>query len=129
MSGTESERHLAVSIPAAISKAVVQLLSEYTGRGPTEVRTYINEDLIIVVLHDTLTGAERAIVRDGGVDLVLSARQAFQRAMEPDLIGTVERLSGRTTMACLSHNHLDPDIVVESFVLAPRTNGATVDKP
>ena len=27
MSGTESERHLAVSIPAAISKAVVQLLS------------------------------------------------------------------------------------------------------
>ena len=129
MPGTESDHLNAGSVSSAISMAVADLLGQYTGRGPTEARTYINEDLIIVVLHDTLTGAERAIVRDGGVDLVLSARQAFQRAMEPDLIGTVERLSGRTTMACLSHNHLDPDIVVESFVLAPRTNGATVDKP
>jgi uncharacterized protein YbcI len=129
MSGTESERHMAGSISAAISKAMVQLLSEYTGRGPTEARTYINEDLIVVVLHDTLTSDERAIVRDGGVDLVLSARQALQKAMKPDLIATVERLSGRSTMECLTHNHLDPDIVVESFVLAPRTNGATVDNP
>jgi uncharacterized protein YbcI len=129
MSGTESERHMAGSTSAAISKAVEQLLSEYTGRGPTEARTYINEDLIVVVLRDTLTSDERAIVRDGGVDLVLSARQAFQRAMKPDLVATVERLSGRSTMTCLSHNHLDPDIVVESFILAPRTNGATVDKP
>ena len=129
MSGTESDRHKAASISSAISKAAVALLSEYTGRGPTEARTYIKEDLIIVVLYDTLTSEERAIVRDGGADLVLSARQAFQRAMEPDLSGTVERLSGRTTMACLSHNHLDPDIVVESFVLAPRTNGAAVGRP
>ena len=71
----------------------------------------------------------RAIVRGAAADLVLSARQAFQKAMRPELIATVERFSGRSTSACMSHNHLDPDIVVESFVLAPRTNRATVDKP
>ena len=129
MSGTESDRHKAASISSAISKAAVALLSEYTGRGPTEARTYIKEDLIIVVLYDTLTSEERAIVRDGGADLVLSARQAFQKAMRPELIATVERFSGRSTSACMSHNHLDPDIVVESFVLAPRTNGAAVGRP
>ena len=129
MPGTDSDRPKAASISSAISKAAVALLSEYTGRGPTEARTYIKEDLIIVVLYDTLTSEERAIVRSGGGDLVLSARQAFQKAMRPELIATVERFSGRSTSACMSHNHLDPDIVVESFVLAPRTNGAAVGRP
>ena len=129
MPGTDSDRPKAASISSAISKAAVALLSEYTGRGPTEARTYIKEDLIIVVLYDTLTSEERATVRSGGGDLVLSARQAFQKAMRPELIATVERFSGRSTSACMSHNHLDPDIVVESFVLAPRTNGADVGRP
>ena len=129
MPGTDSDRPKAASISSAISKAAVALLSEYTGRGPTEARTYIKEDLIIVVLYDTLTSEERATVRSGGGDLVLSARQAFQKAMRPELIATVERFSGRSTSACMSHNHLDPDIVVESFILAPRTNGAPVDRP
>jgi uncharacterized protein YbcI len=126
MSGTNGERHMVGSTSSAISEAVVGLLREYTGRGPTRARTYMDEDLIIVVLHDRLTAKERSIVRDGGVDLVLSAREAFQKAMKPELITTVERLSGRSTVACLSHNHIDPDIVVESFVLAPQTNGALV---
>jgi len=43
------------SISAAISSAVVQLMREYTGRGPTKARTYVDEDLITVVLQDTLT--------------------------------------------------------------------------
>lgn len=126
MSGTSSERHMVGSTSSAISEAVVGLLHEYTGRGPTRARTYIDEDLIIVVLDDRLTAKERAIVRDGGVDLVLSAREAFQKAMKPELITAVERLSGRSAVASLSHNHIDPDIVVESFVLAPQTNGAAV---
>ena len=125
MSGTESDRHKAASIPSAISKAVEALLSEYAGRRPAKARTYIAEDLIIVVLYDTLTSQERALVRDGGADLVLSARQAFQQAMRPELIATVERFSGRSTSTCMTHNHVDPDIVVESFVLTPRTNGAS----
>ncbi len=128
MASTESDHATAASISSAISKAAVALLNEYTGRGPTKARTYINEDFIIVVLYDTLTSEERAIVRDGSADLVLSARQAFQKAMRPELIATVERFSGRSTSACMSHNHLDPDIVVESFVLAPRTNGAPADR-
>ena len=129
MPGTDSDRPKAASISSAISKAAVALLSEYTGRGPTKAHTYINEDLIIVVLYDALTAGEREIVRDGGVDLVLATRQAFQKAMKPELIAIVERFSGRSTSTCMSHNHFDPDIVVESFFLAPRGNGAPVEKP
>ena len=58
MSATENDRPTAASISSAISRAVVALLGEYTGRGPTKARTYINEDLIVVVLYDTLTTEE-----------------------------------------------------------------------
>lgn len=108
------------SIASAISGAVVQLMREYTGRGPTRARTYVNDDLISVVLQDTLTMGERSLVRDGEVELVLASRKAFQRTMSREMIAAVERHSGRSVLAFLSDNHVDPDVAVESFVLAPR---------
>jgi uncharacterized protein YbcI len=116
------------SISAAISSAVVQLMREYTGRGPTKARTYIDEDLITVVLQDTLTMGERSLVRDGEADLVLTSRKAFQRTMSTQLIAAIERHSGRSVYAFLSDNHIDPDIAVETFVLAPIAGGEGDDE-
>jgi uncharacterized protein YbcI len=115
------------SMASAISGAVVQLMREYTGRGPTRARTYINEDLISVVLQDTLTMGERSLVRDGEVDLVLVSRKAFQRTMSQKLIAAVEELSGRQVLAFLSDNHIEPDVAVESFVLVPRSDNGGVE--
>jgi uncharacterized protein YbcI len=124
------EHPTAGSMSAAISNAVVRLLSEYTGRGPTKARTYIDDDLITVVLQDSLTKGERSLLRDGEVALVLANRKAFQNSMAAELIGTVEALSGRSTIAFLSANHVDPDIAVESFVLAPQVaHVAGLDQP
>jgi uncharacterized protein YbcI len=100
---------------------VVQLMREYTGRGPTRARTYISGDLISVVLQDTLTMGERSLVRDGEADLVLASRKAFQRTMSRQLIAAIEEHSGRSVLAFLSANHIDPDIAIESFVLMPRS--------
>jgi uncharacterized protein YbcI len=112
------------SVTAAISNATVKLLHEYTGRGPTRARTYINENLITVVLEDTLTMGERSLVRDGEIDLVMATRKAFQRTMGPELVAAVERASGRKVFAFLSDNRADPDVAVESFVLVPRAERA-----
>jgi uncharacterized protein YbcI len=107
-------------VAAAISSAVVKLLREYTGRGPTKARTYIYEDLITTVLRDTLTMGERSLLREGEVELVLGTRKAYQRTMGPQLVAAVEELSGRKVMAFLSDNHVEPDIAVESFVMMPK---------
>jgi uncharacterized protein YbcI len=107
-------------VSAAISNAVVRVLSEYTGRGPTKARTVIADELISVVLQDTLTRGERSLVNNGDVELVLSTRKAYQRSMAPALVASVEELSGRRVIAFLSDNHVDPDYAVESFVLAPQ---------
>lgn len=109
------------SIASAISGAVVQLMREYTGRGPTKARTYLNDDLITVVLQDTLTMGERSLVRDGERELVITTRKAFQRTMSTQMVAAVERLSGRKVFAFLSDNHIDPDVAVESFVLVPES--------
>ena len=107
------------SIHAAISNMVVRLVSEYTGRGPTKARTHITRDLISVVLSDTLTKGERSLIRDGEALRVLDMRKAFQRTMRTDLVAGVEAITGRTVIAFLSDNHVDPDYAVESFILAP----------
>jgi uncharacterized protein YbcI len=108
------------SIAADISNAVVRLLSEYTGRGPTKARTHVHDDLITVVLRDTLTKGERSLVAAGKTEVVLAARKAYQNAMKTDLVAAVEQCSGRKVAAFLSENHIEPDIAIESFVLEPR---------
>jgi uncharacterized protein YbcI len=117
---TSAEQHPQTqSVSAAISNATVRLLSEYTGRGPTKARTYIQDDLVTVVLRDTLTKGERSLHSAGRTNIVLANRSAFQDTMGSDLIAAVEKHSGRTVEAFLSSNHVDPDIAVESFVLVP----------
>ena len=108
---------------AAIARSTVQLLSEYTGRGPTKARAYIAPDLITVVLRDTMNQGERSLVREGKRELVLAVRRAYQDTMGPSLIAAIEGHSGRQVLALLSDSHLEPDIAIESFVMAPEGDG------
>jgi uncharacterized protein YbcI len=104
---------------AAISNMTVRLLSEYTGRGPTRARTFLNEDMVTIVLKDTLTKAERQLVENERGELVLSTRKTFQEIMSNDLIAGIEEILQRKVIAFLSANHIAPDIAIESFILAP----------
>jgi uncharacterized protein YbcI len=118
MPDARDERSGTGSRAAAISNGVVRLMNEYTGRGPTRARTYITDQLVSVVLRDTLTKGERSLVADGKAALVLSTRKEFQNTMRDDLVAVVEEITGRTVIAFLSDNHLEPDIAIESFVLS-----------
>lgn len=97
----------------------MHVLGEYTGRGPTRARAYVNRDAITVLLHDTLTKGERRLVADGHESIVLHTRSVFQELMRADLVTSVEELTGRSVAAFTSANHIDPDIAVETFVLEP----------
>jgi uncharacterized protein YbcI len=119
MSSTQAEHPTSGSKAAAISNMVVRTMSEYTGRGPTKARAYITGDLVTVVLQDTLTKGERSLVEDGREELVLNTRKAFQATMRHDLIDGVQEILGRTVLAFMSDNHIDPDVAAETFVLAP----------
>jgi uncharacterized protein YbcI len=102
-----------------ISTSTVQLLHEYTGRGPTKAKTVINENMVTVVLADTLTKGEQRLVDEGLHDRVIQLRHDFQMVMRDDLVDVVERNVDRKVIAFMSQNHIDPDLAVEVFVLDP----------
>ena len=102
---------------AAISQAVVQLLNQYAGRGPTKARTIHSGKLVLCVLEETMTKAEQSIVAGGHEEAVLRGRHLLQQTMQDDLIAAVEALTHRKVAAFLSSNHIDPDLASELFVL------------
>jgi uncharacterized protein YbcI len=114
------------SVSSAISNLVVRITREYTGRGPTQARTYMQDDLIAVILRETLTKGELRLVENGRADHVRETRRYFQDAMRDELVAGIEDLTGRRVIAFMSDNHFDPDLAVELVLLEPR---ATVDQP
>lgn len=105
------------ALNAAISNGVVGLLGEHLGRGPTRARAIHNGKLVLCVLEDTMTKAERNLANRGKEDFVLEMRHAFQETMREELTAVVERLTGRKVVAFLSANHIEPDVAAEVFVL------------
>jgi uncharacterized protein YbcI len=105
------------SLSAAISNAVVGLLHDYTGRGPTHART-----TIVVTLRECLPTGERTLAQHGQALEVLAMRRAFQNTMREELIAAVERLTGRAVEAFLSDNLHEPDVAVEVFLMVRSSN-------
>jgi uncharacterized protein YbcI len=102
-----------------ISRRSVQLLRQYTGRGPTKARTVINHDSVLILLGDTLTTGERNLAENGKADYVVDTRHQFQHIMQDDLVQVVEEATRRKVIAFMSDNHIDPDYAAEVFVLEP----------
>ena len=114
-----------VGTAQAISTSVVRLMREYTGRGPTSAHTTITDNLVIVVLSDTLLKAEKSLVGDGHAEAVLQMRRRFQETMKHELIAAVTAHTGRVVEAFCSDNAIEPDVAVEVFILKPREPALT----
>ena len=119
MLGAQPEQRTNGEAAAAIANLTVQLLSDYTGRGPTRARTHISDDLVAVVVQDSMTKGELSLIRHGEEERVLDTRRAYQRTMREALAGGVAEIMGREVIAFMSANHIDPDVGVELFILAP----------
>jgi uncharacterized protein YbcI len=127
----ERERPPGNSIYLAISNAVVGLLREYTGRGPTKARTTIRDNVVLVLLEQTLTKGEQVLVDKGRGDRVLALRREYQEAMRDEGSARVAALTGRKVVAMMSANHLNPDLGAEIFVLdgPPEAQATTPEAP
>jgi uncharacterized protein YbcI len=105
-----------------IAKAMVALYKEYVGRGPTRARAHISDDLVAVILEDTMTKAEQTLAEENEEDLVRGVRRVLQGKFREDAVEIVERLTGHKVKAFLSDHDIKSDVACETFVLAP-SNG------
>ena len=107
-----------------ISRGMVGLYKDYLGRGPNEAKTLIHGDVVVTVLHDSLTKAEQRLAGTGNPGTVRTIRREFQDAMREDVIALVEKVTGRSAICMLSDHSPDPDYAVEVVLLVPEATAA-----
>ena len=113
------------ALNAAIANELGKLIADFTGRGATRSRAIVQQDLVVCVLEDSATRAEQNLAAAGKADLVRLQRDALQRAMGPQLIAAVERLTGRQVRTFMSGTDERGASSVEAFVLDPDPGDAT----
>jgi uncharacterized protein YbcI len=100
-----------------LSNAIVGLFKEYYGRGPADCRTYLEPDLVVVVMTGGYHAAEQTLFEAGKWHEVRQTRMSWQDTMQARFVETIEGLTRREVKAFMSANHQSPDVTVELFVL------------
>ena len=114
---TPQSGNSAGSARQAIARGIVALHKKYLGRGPTHARAYINDDLITVFLHETLTDAERTLIDRGEVETVEDMRHSYQDAIRTDAVALIETETGRDVTASVEGHSVESDHAVLCFLL------------
>ncbi|MBV8988289.1 MAG: DUF2294 family protein [Solirubrobacterales bacterium] len=104
---------------AAISEGLVKLLKDYYGRGPTQAKTYYEDDLVVCLLRGGFTPVEQTLLEGGRGTAVIEQRMAFQEVMRQRFESVVERATNRRVIGFMSGNQQQPDMICEVFILAP----------
>lgn len=101
-----------------IANAFGRLQSEYYGRGPSRARIVASDDVVVVILEETFTPAEKTLIARGEGEPVQNIRRRFQQAMREQFTSIIEQATGRRVRAFMSDTDLDADVAVEVFLLA-----------
>lgn len=111
---------LAAPASLEISNAMVQLYKQAFGRGPTKARTaFPGPDMVLVLLEDGFTAAERTLLALGEIDALRQPRLVVQEALEKRARSVVESVLGRQTLAFITS--IDPrrELAINLFTLKP----------
>lgn len=95
---------------------MVRAQKEFFGKGPTSAKSYMLDDMLLIVMRGGLTTAEKTMLEFGRADQVREFRQIFENEMTGRLSDMVERLTGRKVATYQSQVMFGPDVVVEMFM-------------
>jgi uncharacterized protein YbcI len=101
---------------ARISNEMVRAQKEFFGKGPTKAKSYMLDDMLIIVMRGGMTTAEKTMLEFGKEHQVREFRQLFENEMTERLTSKMEELTGRRIVNYQSQVMFDPDVVVEMFV-------------
>ncbi len=114
---TEKETPRGGQALVELSNAMVALHREHFGRGPGAAKSFINDEMVVCVLSDIYTAAERTLIAAGEAEHVRRTRTLHQEALEDEYKDSVGAIMRRPVEAFLSVVHVDPDMAVEIFRL------------
>ena len=101
---------------AQLSNEMVRVMKRSFGKGPTSAKSYMLDDLLIVVMRGGMTTAEQTMKDLNQEDRVREFRQTFENEMADHLSARVAEITGRKVVTYQSQIMFDPDLIVEMFV-------------
>ena len=115
--GIEAPVPIRGALLEAVSNLVVGIYADHVGRGPTKARSYMSGDIVVCLMEDTLTKAERTLVKSGRGDAVTEVRTALRETMREEMVNGIEMLTGRRVRALTGGSDLGPDVISDLFLL------------
>jgi uncharacterized protein YbcI len=104
----------------AISNAMVRIYKQAFGRGPTKTRArFAGPDMLVLLLQDGMTVAERNLVTLGERTRVREHRLLMHDALEDELRALVETTLDRRVATVISGMDPRDDLIAVIFVLEP----------
>jgi uncharacterized protein YbcI len=118
----QGDGDVAGTVLMEITNIMISLYKKQFGRGPTSARAkWCGEDALTVILEETLTPAERNMVKMGEHERLRELRLMFQYASVREFCEPIERLTGRKVRSFLSATDAEVDgLSIEMFILHPK---------
>jgi len=107
------------SLRTALANAMVAIMKQHYGKGPTGAKAWILDDYVFIAMEDGLTRNEETLIEDGKEEVVRAYRLAFQETIRMESMGAVARLTGRRVLTYHSQIVFHPARAFEIFVLEP----------
>jgi uncharacterized protein YbcI len=106
------------NIEARISDSLAALHGHWNGKSPSAARTYIaGDDVVVVVLEETFTPAEQALVDSGAASEIQEIRRRFRRVVADEFAAIVEQATGRRVRSYISDTDLTENVSIDVFLL------------
>jgi uncharacterized protein YbcI len=102
---------------SALTSELVGVHTGYLGHGPKTASTFYRGNIVVTLMYDVLTKAEKILAQTGRHGDVTEAHGIFNQEMEEDFRAGVERLTGRKVLAFLSARQIEPDVAAAIFLL------------
>lgn len=109
---------------SAVTREIVRIKAEHYGRGPTEGKSYLCDDVLVCVLRGGLTPVELDLCRHGDHALVRELRIRFQNNNRETFVTAVEQITDCRVLTHQSQILFDPDTIIEIFVLGDAVDEA-----
>ena len=100
-----------------LATAIVGRYRERFGRGPTESKAYITDDVVFVVLRSAQTEVERSLVAGGEVESVELLRRRIRQMAADEFCEVTEQIVGRKVVAMLGDHNAVANASVLVFLL------------
>jgi len=114
-----SEPARASRIETRIADQIALLQADYYGVAPKAARAYvIPGEIVVVVLRETFTPAEKVLIGHGDAEAIQHSRRRFQQLSREDFGAVVEQATGEQVESFLSETNLENEVAVEIFLMA-----------